>query len=329
MYAALSVTVPADTKGNVADDITVTAEGKLAKESGVVIGPTGSDVAVVTTGVIHSVQVEVLPGESEPQSGAPGSPIAWLVVVKNTGNIGEVFTLDVAEVLENVSSDCTHTEWGAALDNNSMALAAFQKSTTYLRVTVPECSKTSEWNTITVSLTGSLGGHTDPKATASYSVQAHVMEPGPMIPENVLELTTDVEVVAMACLGGHWHDFGIMPEGDMQSTAPDAFTVRNIGNVNVNIMGRGVDAQSQPGEPVATWELVTTGCDLDKYELRFDPDGTYGSVTKNLTKSLYKNLWFNVPEGEEVEYGVTISTPTIITTPARMWTRVLLAVIAS
>jgi hypothetical protein len=134
----------------------------------------------------------------------------------------------------------------------------------------------------------------------------------------------------MSCLGEHWFDFGIIGEGDVEVTPTDEFTVRNIGNVPFNVLGKGVDAQSQPGEPTARWELEISPA-MNIYALGIHPSvlGLYSGVITSLLDDGYTGLWTNVPEGAEVDYGAAIAAPTIITTPARMWTRILLIVVAT
>jgi hypothetical protein len=322
-YAALSVSVPQDTAGNLSDQITVTATGKMATNGGVVIGPVGQATITVTTQALNSVQIELLPGTNEPQTGAPDSPISWLVVVKNTGNVADTFDVAVAESVTGVSSkSAARTSWGASFSAEPGVLPAFTKWASYLKVTVPADAKTSEWNQLTVTITG-IGGSSD-----TYVVKAHVLEPGPQIPEGVVEVTVEDEIVSISCLGVDSYPFGVMGEGESKATAEDFFVIRNTGNVDIDISVRGQDALSMPGEPSAKW-VLTNSPNLDEYSLQLNPETAAfgGADTDLITGDQW--IWAAVPESQEVFYGLTLSTPTAVTTPARMWMRITISAIAS
>jgi hypothetical protein len=322
-YAALSVSVPQDTVGNLSNQITVTATGKMATDGGEVIGPVGQATITVTTQAVNSVQIELLPGTIEPQTGAPGSPISWLVVVKNTGNVPDTFDVAVAENVTGVSSkSATRTSWGASFSAEPDILPAFTKWASYLKVTIPADAKTSEWNELTVTITG-IGGSVD-----TYVVKAHVLEPGPRIPEGVVEVTVEDEIVSISCLGVNSYPFGVMGENESKATAKDFFVVRNTGNVEIDISVRGQDALSMPGEPSAKW-LLTNSPNLNEYRMQLNPKtDAYGGTDEDLTTA-DQWIWTAVPESQEVFYGLTLWTPTAVTTPARMWMRITISAIAS
>jgi hypothetical protein len=150
-------------------------------------------------------------------------------------------------------------------------------------------------------------------------VRAHCLEPGPRIPEGVIEIAVEAEVVAIDV----WplkYDFGVMDEAEVKTTAPSPFfTVRNTGNVTVNIFAKGTDAQSMPGEPVTTWDLKSA-IGVDEYMLELD----------SLVLSKVDQLAFGgVNPGDERQFDLTIHSPSVITTPARMWARVVLTAVAA
>jgi hypothetical protein len=272
-----------------------------------------NDTIVVFAGESRSVQIEILPDNIEPQTGAPGSPLVWLVVVKNTGNAPENYTLTVNELLSGVShTSVPRIGWGATLDNTILVLNPCVKAATYLRVTVPSDAKTFEWDAITVTVTGT--GVED-----SYTVRAQVLQPGPRTPWSVIDICVDAQIVAIDVNPLQWY-VGIMDEGENQ-TSP-IFNVRNTGNVTEDIYAKGVDAQSMPGEPVTTWTLASSPS-IDEYQL----DMILGVTPLTTSDQL---AFESVGSGDERNFNLKIYSPSVITTPARMWTRVVLtAVITS
>lgn len=321
-YAALSVSVPQDSLGGVSNQITVTATGVMATENGVVIGPVASYTITVTTMEISSVQIELLPGTTEPQTGAPGSPISWLAVVKNTGNVDNSFRLAVTETITGKSSFSAHDTWSPTFspDPGAIPIAALTKWTSYLKVTVPADAKTSEWNEFTITITGT--GCSD-----TYVVKAHVVEPGPRLPQGTVEITVEDEIIAMDCLSPTSYDFGVMQEGATKSTLSDRyFTIRNTGNVNEDLFVRGQDALSMPGEPSAKWVIATVP-GLDQFTMVLNPEG--GVATSLDSSALGQQIWTTIAPSSEVHYGLTIWTPSAITTPARMWMRIMIYAVAT
>jgi len=317
-YATLSVTIPDDVWGSTIGVITVTAVGKMATSEQEPLNATDNDTCIAHAGENMCVQMEILPDSIEPQTGAPSSPLVWLVVFKNVGNVVNSYELTVGEVLDGLSSNSAYrTEWGAMLDEYMfLDVPPCTKRITYLRVIVPGDALTCEWDTITVNIISLI----DPvNCNDSYTVRAHVLEPGPRIPEGVIEIAVEAEVIAIY-VHPTTYDFGIMDEHKIKTTGPDYFKVRNTGNVDENILVRGTDAQSMPGEPVTTWELSNVSTGVDQYMLELD--GLFLEETNQLA-------WSDVAPGDERFFGLTIYTPTAITTPARMWARVKLVAIAS
>jgi len=316
-YASLSVTVPEDTLGCTEDLITVTVIGKMYHEG--LDDPSAIDTTIAHAEVIHGVAIEVLPNDLETQTGSPTSPLVWLVVIKNIGNQPNHFDLDIEELLTGQTTGrANETEWGAWLDQLHFDLDASTKGTTYLHVHVPENAKTSEWNNITVTVT-----KVDmPSITDEVTVRAHVLEPGPQIPEGVIEIAVQAEIVAIDV----WpltYDFQVMDEAEVKSTAANYFTVRNTGNVPEDIFAKGTDAKSMPGEPVTTWELKNS-IGVDEYTLEIIDTPLFNKLST--TDEL---AWAGVASGAEQQFGLRISSPSVITTPARMWARVVLTAVAA
>jgi hypothetical protein len=312
-YVALSVTIPDTWWAGWSGTIVVKAVGMISSENQIPCHPTDNDSVTVSAGENKSVQIEVLPDSLEPQTGAPDSPLVWLVVIKNTGNAPNVFEWSLLEVLSGVSSaSAPRSIWGATLDNTSpVALDPSTKAINYLRVTVPSDAKTSEWDTITVDIHDSGNVYDD------YTVRAHVVEPGPRIPEGVIEISVEAQVIAIEVWPNTWN-FGVLDEDKIGTTGANYFTVRNTGNVNENILAKGTDAQSMPGEPVTTWTLSDVSIGLDQYMLSLD-----GMALSKINKQVDGS----VAPGSELKFGLTIQAPSAISTPARMWARVKLTAI--
>jgi len=112
-----------------------------------------------------------------------------------------------------------------------------------------------------------------------------------------------------------------LDNGSIMPSGPVYFTVRNTGNIMENILVKGTDAQSMPGEPVTIWFLDEFTRGLDRYQLEIMPDAVFLSTTN-------KNMWTLDP-GNERPFTLTIYTPNAITTPARMWARIKLTAIAA
>jgi hypothetical protein len=264
---------------------------------------TENNSVVVIAGENRSVQIEIQPDNIEPQTGAPGSPLVWLVVVKNTGNVPENYTLTVNELLGGVSlASAPRIGWGATLDDTILVLNPGEKAATYLRVTVPSDAKTSEWDAIKVIVTG-VG------AEDSYTVRAQVLEPGPRTNEGVIDISVDAPVISIEAWPNQY-SFGLLTENDTVATGPNYFTLRNTGNVVVSVYVVGTDAQSMPGEPTTTWTLDPVGMGPDHYTMLLD------NITLSKTNEL---IWGYVAPDTETQFGLTVRAPTVITRPARMY----------
>jgi hypothetical protein len=271
---------------------------------------TDSDTTLAIAGENDAVAIEILPSPNEPQTGAPDSPIVWLVVIKNIGNAPDTF----------IVTPTSNKSWGANLDNSSWASGAAldpaTKSTSYLTEHIPITALTGDSDTITVDVDGTL-------SDTSSAVTLNVLEPGPRIPEGVIEISVEAKVVAIELLDGRttWN-FGILDEGQENHTGNDWFTVRNTGNVPETISVQGTDAVSMPGEPTTSWALSNT-IGVDQYVLNIlTPAPT--PLAKSST-----SIWTGISPGSEKQFGLQILAPSVITTPARMWARVKLTAIAA
>jgi uncharacterized membrane protein len=314
-YAALSITLPDSWLGNMQGTVTVIATGMLSKEYQQNSFPTDNDSVTVISGVENSVQKEILPDTNEPQTGAPGSPLVWVIVVKNTSNVTKDVTVEVTNETVTGNDVPRPNGWEAAIDTTSfLGVAAGATVQTYLRATVPSDAKTSEWDNITI--TASVPG-----ATPDVEwVMAHALEPGPRIPEAVIEISVEAQVVSIEVWPNAWN-FGVLDEDKTAATPTNYFTVRNTGNVSENIYVAGTDAQSMPGEPVTTWTL-SPSIGVDHYVLSLTG---VGPLDKTGTQQIDGPL----AEGSELTFGLSIQAPSVITTPARMYARIKLTAVSN
>jgi hypothetical protein len=325
-YAALSVTLPDSWWSWDNATIVVTAVGMLSREYQQNLYPTHSASVTVIAGSEKSVQIEVLPDNLEPQTGAPGSPLVWLVVVKNTGNDPDEFVWTLSDIVSGRSSASAYrTSWDPWLEDSNgnpitpgvtpLSLNPCTKATAYLHVTVPSDAKTSEWDTITVDIE-SLWTN----AYAEYTVKAHAVEQGPRIPEGQIEISVEAQIIAIEVWPNQW-PVGVLDEDKIAYTVDDAFTVRNTGNVDEKISIKGTDAQSMPGEPVTTWTLDPTGTiGLDRYAMWVLPSNMVLTTTPQVLVPL-------LSPSDESTFGLKIQAPSAMTTPARMWARVKLTAV--
>ena len=309
--AVLSVTVPKDAVGCTTDTITIVATGTMATGTG-----DDLDNAVIeNTCTVHvaearGVRVDILPWEV--QTGTPGSKLRWIVKVKNLGNVEDTYSLSVSQNVRD--NERGYDPWDYSLEPTSLTLPGCNFGQAILEVTIPSVLKTCVWNDITVTATGT--GVSD-----DATVQAHVLVPGPRVPQGWIKLTVEVEVIAIEVWPTSWN-FGILDESENAQTASDYFTVRNVGNKDVNITIAGNDAKSEPGAPVATWTLDELGnIGLDRYVMWF------GSPPATLLDKTGKTLVSGLKPGEEYNFGLKIQAPSSITVPSRMWTVVTLTAV--
>jgi hypothetical protein len=309
--AVLSVTVPKDAVGCTTDTITIEAKGTMA---------TGTDTdpenaVIENTCTVHvaearGVRVDILPWEV--QTGTPGSKLRWIVKVKNLGNVEDTYSLSVSQNVRD--NERGYNAWSYTLEPSNLTLPGCNFGQAILEVTIPSDLKTCVWNDITVTATGT--GVSD-----DATVQAHVLVPGPRVPQGWIKLTVEVEVIAIEVWPTSWN-FGILDEAEIAQTASDYFTVRNVGNKDVDITIAGNDAKSEPGAPVATWTLDELGnIGLDRYVMWF------GSPPTTLLDKTGNTLVSGLKPGEEYNFGLKIQAPSSITVPSRMWTVVTLTAV--
>jgi hypothetical protein len=313
-YASLSVSIPRDAIGGTVDNITVWARGTMSSGTGEDLeNAEGYGGAKAIAEVVRGVDVDVLPSQS--QTGAPEDNLVWVVKVRNIGNVPDNYTLDVTENVRD--GERVYPDWGATLEDSTFELAAGEIKSTKLSVIVPTGARTSIWNTLTVTATSDI----DPGISDSEARDAHVLEPGPLIPQGTIELLVEAEIIAIDLWPTSW-DFGILDETEDNETTDNYFTLRNVGNEPVNITITGSDAQSRPGEPVTTWRLKDT-MGTDEYAMKFENAAGVWTVLKT-TPSLG---WPGVQPGEEYDFDLWIQAPSVITVPAKMWTIVTLTAV--
>jgi hypothetical protein len=310
-YVALSVTIPSDAVGGTSDVVTVTVYGKMATGNGSdTINVDNFDTTIAYVPVVPGLAMEINPDELEAQTAAPGSSASWLVVIKNIGNTSNNYKLETSST----KPGWTIT-WNVSVDN--IAIGQGLKATAIMTVTVDNSAKTSDWDNITV-VASKLDNSAPP---ITRIVRLHALQPGPRIP--VIEIAVEAKIVAIditSINGNNNYDFGIMDEAATKSTSASEFTVRNTGNVDEKVYVHGTDAQSMPGEPVTTWTLASSP-GVNEYQL----DTT---LVPQLTTS-DQVMIPSIAEGTEVSFGLTIYSPSVITTPARMWARVVLTAVAA
>lgn len=149
------------------------------------------------------------------------------------------------------------------------------------------------------------------------------------IPEGVIEIAVEAKIVAIditSVSGANTWDFGILDEAQVATAGVDNFTVRNTGNVAEQIMVHGTDAQSMPGEPVTTWYLDS---DIGVNHYKLTLLNTAGPDMQILTADNTPVGWGSVAEAGSINFGLSITAPSVITTPARMWARVVLTAVAA
>lgn len=303
--AVLVVTPLEDAEGCTMDNITVTATGKLANG----IGEDTDNAEIEAKATVHikikrGVRVEILPCQT--QTATPGSELKWVAKIKNLGNVGDTYSLSLAQ-------DVSEGEpWDNVIPEEVyVPLCSWEQA--WIAVWVPMDAKTSVTNTITVTATGT--GVSD-----SDSCSAHVLVPGVRVPNAWIKLTVETEVIAIQV----WpiastasNDFGILDEMEENTRGP--FTVRNVGNKAVDVTITGSDAKSQPGEPTATWILATDGIvGTDIYGMWFE-----NIVLNKAGDTLVSPL----AVGEEYDFNLKMQAPAAITVPARMWTIVTLSAV--
>jgi len=308
---ALSVTIPYQELGSTVDNIWVTIEGKLA--SGNFSDPENSYARVdvqAHSKEVWGVDLNVYP--SIHQTGHPDSPLTWLVTVTNTGNVPDTYTLDFSQYVYDLVD--TYGDWAGGLSETTIALDAYEEASILLTLTVPDTPemRTGVHNDIDVwvySQTQEIGDEQE--------VTAQVRQQMPHVPQGEIKLQAVAGYVAID-IWPTYYDFGVLNEMEQRATPPDYFTIRNVGNVYVDVSIVGMDATSKPGEPAAKWALGDGAIGVDMYALWWTSGGEpVDTVTKE--EKILDSL---LEPGNQTYFDLMIQAPSTFTTPAKMWTKV-------
>jgi len=316
--AVLVVTPLENAEGCTTDTITVTATGKLANGIEDDIENAAFEAnATVHVEIKRGVMVEILPCQT--QTATPESELKWVAKIKNLGNVGDTYTLTLAQDVEGEDWVNEITEDGIVIENIYVPLCSWGQA--WIAVYVPIDAITSDTNTITVTATS----QTEQEVSDDDTCSAHVLVPGVRVPNAWIKLTVETEVIAIQV----WpiastaaNDFGILDEAEDATRGP--FTVRNVGNKAVNVTITGSDAKSQPGEPTATWILADDGLISTDIYAMFYGTGTPPIEVLNKTGD---TLVSPLAVGAEYDFNLNMQAPAAITVPARMWTIVTLSAV--
>ncbi len=310
--AALSVTIPYQELGSTVDNIWVVIQGKLA--SGNFSDPENVQVRVdvqAHSKEVWGVDLNVYP--SIHQTGHPDSPLTWLVTVTNTGNVPDVYTLDFSQHVYDLGG--VYEPWTGGLSETIIALDAYEEASILLTLTVPDTleMRTGVHNDINITVVS----QTDQEVNDEQDVTAQVRQQMPHVPQGEIKLQAVAGYVAID-IWPTYYDFGVLNEMEERATPPDYFTIRNVGNVYVDVSIVGMDATSKPGEPAAKWALGDGAIGVDMYALWWTKGGEpVDTVTKD-EKELIDLL---APSGE-TQFDLMIQAPSTFTTPAKMWMKV-------
>ena len=311
---ALSVTIPYQTPGGTTDDIIVHIEGKLA--SGTFTDPDNSQTRVTVQAhakEIWGVDLNVYP--SIHQTGHPDSPLTWLVTVTNTGNVPDTYDLDFSQYVYDLVD--VYPEWLGGLSEITIALDAYEEASILLTLTVPDTEdmRTGVHNDIDITVIS----QTDPEINDTQQVTAQVRQQMPHVPQGEIKLQAVAGYVAID-IWPTYYDFGVLNEMELANTPPDYFTIRNVGNVYVDISIVGTDATSKPGEPAAKWTLGDGAIGIDTYAMWWTEGG---EIINTVTKD-EKELIGQLDPSDETQFDITIQAPSTFTTPAKMWMKIKL-----
>jgi len=304
-FVVLSVSIPEDEVGSTYNDITVTATGTFATFTGDDMNNTaGADTCTVHIKEAYCVRVDVWPFQV--QSATPGSKVRWIARVKNLGNTVNTYTVDV----NNVVIDANREYEPAVISvtpEGPIELQPCNWAQVVIDLDVPEGLEMSTRIYVTVDVDSVL--EVAPDCADSAEVEVHVVRGIPPIPQGVIKLEVETEIIAIQ-VWPTYADFGILDEAETAISGP--FTVRNIGNKPVDVTITGNDAKSSPGELTTTWDL-SPDLGLDRYKMWFN-----GTVLDKAGKLLVGSLQVS----EEYNFDLTIQAPSSITVPSRMWTLV-------
>ena len=310
--AALSVTIPYQELGSTVDNIWVVIQGKLA--SGTFSDPENSIVRVdvqAHSKEVKGVDLNVYP--SIHQTGHPDSPLTWLVTVTNTGNVPDTYDLDFSQYVYDLVD--VYPEWLGGLSEITIALDAYEEASILLTLTVPDTEdmRTGVHNDIDITVIS----QTDPEINDTQQVTAQVRQQMPHVPQGEIKLQAVAGYVAID-IWPTYYDFGVLNEMEQRATPPDYFTIRNVGNVYVDVTIVGMDATSKPGEPAAKWTLGDWAIGVDMYALWWTSGG---EIVDSVTKE-EKILTDELAPSDETQFDLMIRAPSTFTTPAKMWMKV-------
>jgi hypothetical protein len=244
----------------------------------------------------------------------PDSNVIWAVSVTNKGNVDDVYDLSVSEFVRDNTS--VYPKWGAALDNTQLFIRRGESRITMLRATVPKHAKTCIWNTLTVTATS----RSDNSIVDSDSRDVHVLRLKPRTHRAGIKILVEAEVLAVEVQPSIW-DFGLMSETEVKQTDNGAFTIKNVGNKPIDVTIEGADAVSKDGEPVTRWKLSDSGeVGIDVYAMWYRTDDW--RVLSKSPSVVARDL----PPGGEKVFDLKIQAPRTISTPAKMWTKVVVEV---
>jgi hypothetical protein len=221
------------------------------------------------------------------------------------GNVDDVYDLSVSGAVGNAG---IYEEWEATLDNVSLFVPRGESRITVLHVTAPENAKTRTWNTLTITVTSRM----QPPVTDNDTAIAYVLQLEPRTFQTGIKISVEAAVIAIDVWPPIW-DFGVIAEAEIRQTSKP-FTIRNVGNVPVNVSIYSVDAVSRPGELVTKWVPSDTGViGVDLYTMWYK---TVGWNVLSKTPSLVAD---NLPPGGQSKFDLKIQAPRVITVPAKMW----------
>jgi len=305
-FVVLSVTVPEDEVGSNLNYITVEAVGTFATGT----GDDTDNAAAFDTCTVHvqeayCVRIDVWPFQT--QTGTPGSKIRWIARVKNLGNTTNIYTISASALVYDFNR--VYGPIPVTLTPDYAVIPPCNWAQVIIDIEIPLGLETSTMIDVLVEVQSLI----EPQCYDYAEVDVHVVRSIPKIPQGVIKLEVETEIIAIQVWPAYW-DFGVLDEAETASTPADYFTVRNIGNEPVNVFIRGNDANSSPGELVTTWLLDDLGnIGLDRYVLKWD--------STNLTHA-DQLLFGNMAVSEERTFDLTITAPSSITVPSRMWTLV-------
>jgi len=306
-FVVLSVTVPEDEVGSNLNYITVEAVGTFATGTGDDLDNAAAfDMCTVHVQEAYCVRIDVWPFQT--QTGTPGSKIRWIARVKNLGNTTNIYTISASALVYDFNR--VYGPIPVTLTPDYVVIPPCNWAQVIIDIEIPLGLETSTMIDVLVEVQSLI----EPQCYDYAEVDVHVVRSIPKIPQGVIKLEVETEIIAIQVWPDYW-DFGVLDEAEPASTPADYFTVRNIGNEPVNVFIRGNDAYSAPGELTTTWMLDDLGnIGLDRYVLKWNSVNTLTHADQL--------LFGNLVVSEERTFDLTLTAPSSITVPSRMWTLV-------